>query len=56
MIDKEVEEIRERRKNFLNEKFGGSMKRFGEAARKWEKEHPEEVVDLHEQHRKKKVG
>jgi hypothetical protein len=46
MHDKEVEEVRSRRKELLKREFDGSMEKFGEAARAWEREHPERVVDV----------
>jgi hypothetical protein len=48
MRDEVIEEIRKRRKEMLAEEFGGSIKRFGEEARRWQKEHPDRVVNLHE--------
>jgi hypothetical protein len=48
MRDQVIEEIRDRRRKMLQEDFGGSIKKFGEHARQWEKEHPERVVNLHD--------
>ena len=50
--DDAVEEIRQRRKELLQKQFGGSMKRFGEAAREWQRKHPDQVVNLHDLKRK----
>lgn len=46
MIDREVEEIRERRRRILRDDCGGSIERFVEDATQWSREHPEKVVDL----------
>ena len=46
MIDHEVEEIRKRRRRILRDDYGGSIERFVEDARRWGREHPEQVVDL----------
>jgi len=46
MIDREVEEIRQRRRRILREAYGGSIERLVEDAQRWGKEHPEKVVDL----------
>ena len=46
MIDREVEEIRKRRRRILRSDYGGSIERFVEDARRWSREHPEKVVDL----------
>jgi hypothetical protein len=48
MHDEAIEEIRNRRKKMLLEDFGGSIERFGEEARKWQCEHPDRVVNLHD--------
>ena len=48
MRDKIIEEIREKRKVMLREDFAGSIKRFGEEARQWQREHPDRVVNLHD--------
>ena len=46
MIDREVEEIRKRRRRILRDDCGGSIERFVEDAREWGREHPDKVVDL----------
>ena len=46
MIDREVEEIRKRRRRILRDECGGSIERFVEDARRWGRQHPDKVVDL----------
>jgi len=46
MIDHAVEEIRERRRRLLRERYGGSIQRLLEASRKWERTHPGMVTHL----------
>lgn len=46
MIDREVEEIRKRRRRILRTAYGGSIDRFVQDARRWGREHPDKVVDL----------
>ena len=46
MIDREVEEIRKRRRRILRDDYGGSIERFVEDARDWGQKHPEKVVNL----------
>ena len=48
MRDEVIEEIRERRRKMLQEEFSGSTRHFGEEARRWQREHPERVVNLHD--------
>jgi hypothetical protein len=47
MRDEVIEEIREQRKKMLQKEFGGSLERFSEHAKQWQREHPERVVNLH---------
>ena len=44
MIDKVIEEIRSRGKKLFSKRFGGSVRKFSELAKKWEKEHPDRVA------------
>lgn len=49
MRDEVIEEIRERRKRMLREEFDGSIKHFGDKARQWQHDHPDRIVNLHDQ-------
>jgi hypothetical protein len=51
-----VEEVRARRKELLDKEYEGSVRKFIEAAQKWEQAHPERMADLHELHRIKKAS
>jgi len=52
MKDNAVEEIRERRRKLIKEKYAGSISRLIDEAIRWQKQHPDRVVDL----RKRKYG
>lgn len=54
--DPVVEEIRQQRKELFKKEFGGSIKRMGEAIRKYQQEHPEKIVNVHELKRMKKAS
>ncbi len=55
MSDAVIEEVRNRRKKMLEEDFEGSIKKFGEEARKWEKEHSSKVKNLHDEKQLRKT-
>jgi hypothetical protein len=42
--DEAVEEIRERRRVLLTERYGGSIDRLLDDAGQWQKKHPERIV------------
>ena len=42
--DEAIEEIRNRRRQLLNEQYGGSIDRFLDEAEIWQKKHPERIV------------
>ena len=46
MKDAVVEEIRERRRRLLQQKYDGSISKFVEEARAWQHRHPTRVVRL----------
>ncbi len=54
--DPVVEEIRRRRKELFQEEFGGSIKKMGEVIRKYQREHPEKIVNVHECKKLKKAS
>ena len=46
MIDKAVEEIRERRRRLWQSRYGGSVHRFVKEMDAWQKAHPRRVANL----------
>lgn len=46
MIDKAVEEVRRRRRQLLKERYGGSVGNLIKEAQRWQRKHPDQVVDL----------
>ena len=42
--DEAIEEMRERRRKLMKEKYGNSLDRLFEEADKWQKQHPERIV------------
>lgn len=50
MYNKAVEEIRERRRRLLKENYNDSINKFIDEAIKWEKKHPEKIINLHRMH------
>lgn len=46
--DPVVEDIRRRRKELLQKEFSGSVKKMGEVIRKYQREHPDKIVNMRE--------
>ena len=44
IYDEAIEEMRERRRKLMKEKYGNSPERLFDDADKWQKNHPERVV------------
>lgn len=44
IFDEAIEEMRERRRRLLKEKYDNSLERYFEEADKWQKQHPQRVV------------
>lgn len=44
MFDKEVEEIRSRRRKLLQEKYNGDINSLVDEAMNWQKENPDKIV------------
>jgi hypothetical protein len=42
--DEIIEEIRERRRKLIRDEFGGSIDKFFDEAARWQKQHPELMV------------
>ncbi|MFO7871154.1 MAG: hypothetical protein R6V03_06945 [Kiritimatiellia bacterium] len=55
MKDPAVEEIRERRRKLIKERYHGSVERFIDEAMAWAKDHPDRVVDLRKKKRARAV-
>jgi hypothetical protein len=51
-----VEEIRQNRKELFQKEFGGSIKKMGEAIRRYQQEHPEKIVNVHKNNRMKQAS
>jgi len=45
--DPAVEEVRKRRRKLLEEKYQNSIRNLLSEGNKWEREHPDKTVDLH---------
>jgi hypothetical protein len=54
--DPVIEEIRDRRKKLVREKYHGSIEEFLDAAKEYQKKHHEKVVNLHEDKKLKKAS
>ena len=54
--DPVVEEIRQRRQLLFAKEFGGSIKKMGDAVRKFQKQHPDKIVNMKEQEKLKKAS
>lgn len=50
-----IEEIRERRRKLMQEKYHGSVEELIAAGMKWEQHHPDRVVNLRRQQRERQV-
>ncbi len=55
-MDREVEEIRSRRRKLLRDEYGGSVHRFVEDALAWQEKHPERVKRLRKTRRRSVVA
>jgi hypothetical protein len=54
--DQAVEQIRERRRRILRERYAGSIDRWMDGAQKWQREHPDRVVTLEDVRRIRKAS
>ena len=56
IYDEAIEEMRERRRNYIKEKYENSLDRLFEAADKWQEEHPERIAHPERKATRKKVS